>query len=201
MSPLINELVQALRVLPGVGPRSAQRAALYLLQRQRAGGLRLAQVLEKAMREVAYCECCRDFSEHPRCFLCQDAERQQEQLCVVETPMDVQAIEASGIYRGRYFVLHGHLSPLDGVGPSELALPLLLARVREEKIEELILAMHATLEGETTCLYLRDALAGLPVRLTRIAQGVPMGSDLDTLDSHTLAHALQGRQHWSTPQE
>ncbi len=197
MSPLIVELIQALRVLPGVGPRSAQRAALHLLQRQREGGLRLAQVLERAMREVAYCESCRDFSESPRCTLCASTERQKQQLCVVETPMDVQAIESSGIYQGLYFVLHGHLSPLDGIGPQELGLPILLQRVRQGEVEELILATHATLEGETTCMYLRDALQGLPVRLTRIAQGVPMGSDLDALDSHTLAHALQGRQSWS----
>ncbi|NNM51849.1 MAG: recombination protein RecR [Pseudomonadales bacterium] len=193
MSPLIDELIKALRVLPGIGPKSAQRCALYLLERQREGGLRLAKALEQAMREVKHCSHCHNLTEQALCSICRDTTRDASLLCVVGTPLDVIAVENSGSYRGYYFVLQGHLSPLDGLGPDEIGIPLLLERLRTGQVRELILATHSTLEGEMTAHYLVDAVSGKGVNVSRLAQGVPMGGELEFLDSRTLAHALQSR--------
>lgn len=194
LSPLVTELVEALRVLPGVGPKSAQRMALHLLERQRAGGRRLSEVLARAMENVRECRDCQSLTENEVCHLCQSPARDRSLLCVVETPVDVLAVESSASYRGLYFVLKGHLSPLDGIGPRELGIPRLLARVREGEVRELILATNPTVEGEATAHYIREALRDSAVTVSRIAHGVPMGGELEFVDGNTLAHALAGRK-------
>jgi len=194
-SPLLRELIDALRILPGVGPKSAQRMALNLLERQRPGGLRLARALEQALHHVEHCSICRNLTEQTVCGLCSDSSREQNLLCVVESPMDVIALEQSGSYRGRYFVLLGRLSPLDGIGPNELGLPALIERLRATpEIEELIIATNPSVEGEATAHYLREATRGLPLMVTRLAQGVPVGGELEYLGGSTLTHALSGRR-------
>ncbi|MEC7118856.1 MAG: recombination mediator RecR [Pseudomonadota bacterium] len=196
-SPRFDELVQRLRVLPGVGPKSAQRMALHLLSRNRQGGQALAAALEVAMQEIQQCQQCRSFSDHVICEICSSTQRDERLLCVVESPADVMAIEHSGGYRGRYFVLGGHLSPLDGIGPDQLGIPLLTKRLQLEPIEELILATNATIEGQATAHYLQEVVKQLqrPLALSvsRIAQGVPQGGELEYVDSHTLSQALQYR--------
>ncbi len=194
-SPLLRELIDALRILPGVGPKSAQRMALTLLERQRPGGLRLARALEQALHHVEHCSICRNLTEQPICDICSNSSREQHLLCVVESPMDVIALEQSGSYRGRYFVLLGRLSPLDGIGPNELGLPALIERLRATpEIEELIIATNPSVEGEATAHYLREATRGLPLMVTRLAQGVPVGGELEYLGGSTLTHALSGRR-------
>lgn len=195
LTPLVTELVEALRVLPGVGPKSAQRMALHLLERNRAGGRRLAEVLVRAMDTLRECRECQGLSEQEVCAICASASRDRSLLCVVENPVDQIAIEASGSFRGLYFVLKGHLSPLDGIGPRELGIPKLLERVRAGEVRELILATNPTVEGEATAHYLREALRGqADVAVSRIAHGVPMGGELEFVDGNTLAHALAGRK-------
>ena len=194
-SPLLRELIDALRILPGVGPKSAQRMALTLLERQRPGGLRLARALEQALHHVEHCSICRNLTEQPICDICSNNNRDQNLLCVVESPMDVIALEQSGSYRGCYFVLLGRLSPLDGIGPNELGLPALIERLRASpEIEELIIATNPSVEGEATAHYLREATRGLPLLVTRLAQGVPVGGELEYLGGSTLTHALSGRR-------
>lgn len=192
-SPAFEDLVQRLRVLPGVGPKSAQRMALHLLARNRHGALDLAQALTHAMHSIQQCSVCRSLSEHDVCSICASKERDHQQLCVVESPADVLAIEQSSSFKGRYFVLGGHLSPLDGIGPEEIGIPLLLSRLQQEDIQEVILATNATVEGQATAHYLLEATRHLPVKMTRIAQGVPQGGELEFVDSHTLSQALQYR--------
>jgi len=194
LSPLITELVEALRVLPGVGPKSAQRMALYLLERNRAGGRRLAEVLARAMENVRECADCQTLTEQERCAICANPARDRSLLCIVETPVDQVAIEGSGSFRGLYFVLKGHLSPLDGIGPKELGIPRLLERVRSGEVKEMILATNPTMEGEATAHYLRESLRDQPVVVSRIAHGVPMGGEIEYVDGNTLAHALAGRK-------
>lgn len=194
LSPLIDELIDALRVLPGVGPKSAQRIALHLLERNRKGALRLAGVLERAMNEVRHCNECRTLTEQEVCSICASGKRDRSMLCVVESPLDVIAVENSGSYRGVYFVLMGHLSPLDGIGPGDVGIPQLMQRLREGEVKELILATNSTVEGETTAHYIHESARGLPVTVTRIAHGVPMGGELEFVDGNTLAHALSGRK-------
>ncbi|MDP2229005.1 MAG: recombination mediator RecR [Moraxellaceae bacterium] len=194
LSPLVTELVDALRILPGVGPKSAQRMALHLLDRQRAGGRRLADVLLRAMEQVRECRDCQSLTEAEVCHICASAKRDRSLLCVVENPVDVLAVESAVSYRGLYFVLKGHLSPLDGIGPRELGLPKLLARVRQGEVRELILATSSTVEGEATAHYIREALRESEVTVSRIAHGVPMGGELEFVDGNTLALALAGRK-------
>jgi recombination protein RecR len=194
LSPLVTELVEALRVLPGVGPKSAQRMALHLLERQRAGAVRLADVMVRAMEQVRECRECQSLTEQEVCHICASASRDRSLLCVVETPVDVLAVESAATYRGRYFVLKGHLSPLDGIGPRELGIPRLLERVRQGEVKELILATNPTVEGEATAHYIRESLRDSPVIISRIAHGVPMGGELEFVDGNTLAHALAGRK-------
>lgn len=194
LSPLVTELVEALRVLPGVGPKSAQRMALQLLERNRHGGRKLSDVLARAMDGVRECNECQSLSEQELCHLCSSARRDRSLLCVVENPVDLLAIEASASYRGLYFVLKGHLSPLDGIGPRELGIPRLLERVRRDAVSELILATNPTVEGEATAHYIREALRDQAVAVSRIAHGVPMGGELEFVDGNTLAHALAGRK-------
>ncbi len=191
---LIAQLAEALRCLPGVGPKSAQRMTYHLLQHNRERGRHLAETLLAALERVGHCKLCRTLTEQEVCPLCSSAQRDQGLLCVVESPADVQALEQSTGYRGLYFVLMGHLSPLDGIGPGELGLDALERRLASEPIEELILATSATVEGEATAHYLAEMARERGVRATRIAQGVPLGGELEHLDGGTLAHAFMGRR-------
>jgi recombination protein RecR len=193
-SPLLNQLIDALQCLPGVGAKSAQRMAFHLLDKDREGGARLAGALERAVRSIRHCERCRMLTEEPVCRLCGNGRRDHGQICVVETPADLLAIEQSGAYRGAYFVLMGHLSPIDGIGPAELGLELLERRFSAERFAEVVVATSVTVEGDATA-HLVAALAhkhGL--RASRIAYGVPVGGELEYIDGGTLARALLGRR-------
>lgn len=192
-APLVQELIDAFTCLPGVGPRSAQRMTYALLERNREGGTRLAAALSAAMAGVRHCARCRNFAEQELCPVCADERRDQSLVCVVESPANVLAIEQSGEYRGRYFVLMGHLSPIDGIGPRELGLDQLANQVREG-VQEIILATGTTVEGEATAHYILDMARDAGVVVSRIAQGVPMGGELEFVDGATLAHALRGRR-------
>jgi len=192
-SRLLADLVEALRCLPGVGPKGAQRMAFQLLERDRAGGLRLAAALQQAMERVGHCDWCRNLSEEPLCGICGDPRRDQATVCVVETPADVAAVEQAGGFVGRYYVLMGRLSPLDGIGPEDIGLEKLQSHLGEGEIEELILATNPTVEGEATAYYIGELARQFGVRATRIAHGVPLGGELEFVDSGTLSHALAGR--------
>lgn len=192
-SPRLQDLLNALRCLPGVGPKSAQRIAFHLLDRDREGARALADALLASVDSIRHCEQCRMLAEEPLCTYCADARRDRARVCVVESPADVIAVEESGGYRGLYFVLMGRLSPLDGVGASELGIPLLDERLRGGEISELVLATSATVEGEATAAYI-DALATQKgVTASRIAHGVPMGGELEYVDSNTLSLAIAAR--------
>jgi len=192
LSPLINQLVTSLTILPGVGPKSAQRLALYLLEKDKAGAAMLVQHLNEALEKVGHCQQCRNLTENDLCPVCDDAKRNHEQLCVVETPAEVLAIEQTG-FRGRYFVLFGRLSPIEGIGPDALGLDKLKALVTEYQVKEVILATNPTVEGEATAQYIQQLLFSLDVVVSRIAHGVPLGGELEYVDGGTLAHALAGR--------
>ena len=193
-SPSLTNLMEALRCLPGVGPKSAQRMSLHLLERDREGAGVLAQALLEAIEKVGHCARCRNFTELEICEICSDARRDTTMVCVVETPADVLAVEQSVSFRGIYFVLMGHLSPIDGIGPAEIGLDMFQQRVRQEGIKEVILATNPTVEGEATAYYLTDMLQGDGVKVSRIAHGVPLGGELEYVDGSTLAHAFAGRQ-------
>ena len=191
---LLEQLIDALRVLPGVGAKSAQRMAYQLLERNREGGRRLAAALEAAMQRVGHCERCRTFSEAPVCEVCASPGRDASQLCIIETPADQLALEAATGYRGLYFVLLGRLSPLDGRGPRELGLDRLDERLARGEVQELIIATSATVEGEATAHYLVQLAGKHGVRASRLAHGVPLGGELEYVDRGTLAHAFGSRQ-------
>ena len=193
-SPLIDELIAALRILPGVGPKSAQRMALHLLERQKPGAERLAKALMEAAERVARCDVCRTLSEQSVCRLCASHKRDSGLLCVVESPADVLAIEQAGMFSGRYFVLHGRLSPIDGIGPDELGLPELVARFASDPPQEVIVATNPTMEGEATALYIAEKARKTGIKVTRIAHGIPIGGELEYIDGGTLAHALSSRR-------
>jgi recombination protein RecR len=193
-SPALENLIDALRCLPGVGPKSAQRMTLHLLERDREAALTLAASLREAVEKVGHCSLCRNFTELDICEICSDPRRDTTVVCVVETPADVLAIEQSASFRGLYFVLMGHLSPIDGIGPAEIGLEAFQQRVIDEGIEEVILATNPTVEGEATAYYLTDMLSPVGVRVSRIAHGVPLGGELEYVDGSTLAHALSGRR-------
>ncbi|WNL37837.1 recombination mediator RecR [Halomonas sp. PAMB 3264] len=192
-SPLIEQLIEAFRVLPGVGPKTAQRMAMHLLEREREGGQRLSEVIERAIREVGYCQRCRTLTEAEVCALCDSPRRDDSVLCVVESPADQLAIEEAGGFGGRYFVLHGHLSPLDGIGPEAIGLDLLEERVSLGNIREIVLATNPTVEGEATAHYIASQLAQYGVAFSRLAYGVPMGGELEYVDGGTLSRAFNGR--------
>jgi recombination protein RecR len=194
MSPLLEQLIQALRCLPGVGARSAQRMAFHLLERDREGAGRLAERLLAAVDRIGLCSRCRDFSEDPVCALCAGSQRDPAQLCVVETPADLMALEQATGFRGRYFVLHGRLSPLDGRGPREIGLDRLADRLAEGEVRELIVATNPTVEGEATAHYIAQLAHAAGIPASRIAHGVPVGGELEYIDRTTLAHAFSGRQ-------
>ena len=192
-SPLIEELIEAFRCLPGVGRKSAQRMTLHLLERNRRGGRRLSGVLAGALEKIGNCRQCRNLTEAPVCGICANPARERKVCCVVESPADVLAIEQAGTYRGLYFVLMGHLSPIDGIGPEQLGIGLLLERVAAGGLEEVILACNATAEGDATAWYIAEQLREAEVKVSRIAHGVPVGGELEFTDGGTLAHAFSGR--------
>ena len=192
-SALLEQLIEALRVLPGVGPKSAQRMAYHVLERERAGGQRLAEALTAAVERVGHCVRCRDFSEAEVCPTCASSARDAYLLCVVESPADRLAIEQATGYRGLYFVLQGRLSPLDGIGPRELGLDRLAARLAEGEVQELIIATNPTVEGEATAHYLAQLARQHKVRPSRLAHGVPLGGELEYVDRGTLSHAFGSR--------
>lgn len=192
-SPLLEQLIEALRCLPGVGPKTAQRMAFQLLERGRDNGRNLAKILTDAMENIKHCQRCRTFSESLICQLCAAKNRDSSLLCVVENPVDMVAIEQLGLYRGLYFVLMGHLSPLDGIGPEELGIKILLAALAKQQIKEVILATNPTVEGEATAHYISELVKQHHIKVTRIAHGVPLGGELEYIDSGTLAHAFAGR--------
>ena len=193
-SPLLADLIEALRCLPGVGSKSAQRMAFHVLERDRAGARRLAEKLAMAVERIGNCTRCRTFSEETVCALCTSTARDAGLLCVVETPVDQLAIEQATGYRGRYFVLLGRLSPLDGLGPKEIGLDALAQRLAEGEIQELIIATNPTVEGEATAHMLAQIARAAGVRASRLAHGVPLGGELEYIDRGTLAHAFGGRQ-------
>lgn len=191
--PLLAQLIEALRCLPGVGPKTAQRMALHLLERNREGGLRLSTVLADAMQRIGRCKMCRDLTEHEVCTICANPRRDQSLLCIVESPVDVLAIEQATAYKGRYFVLLGRLSPLDGIGPAELGLDQLADLLESDPPEEMIIATNPTVEGEATSYYLQKMAKKRNIEITRIAHGVPLGGELEYTDQSTLAHAFGSR--------
>lgn len=193
-SPLVDELVESLRCLPGVGQKTAQRMAFHLLERARSSGNQLADALSNAMDGVRRCESCQNFSDTEVCGICGNAERSNGTLCVVESPSDLLAIEQTSDYKGSYFVLMGHLSPIDGVGPDDIGIERLLRRVRSEGVTELILATNPTVEGEATAHYISDRLDGSGILITRLAHGIPVGGELGYVDGFTLTHAFRGRK-------
>ena len=190
----LQALIDALRRLPGVGVKSAQRMAFHLLQHDRDGALRLASALQGAVQLMGHCERCHTFSESAVCATCQDPARDARQLCVIETPADQAALERTGTYRGLYFVLMGRISPLDGIGAREIGVERLLQRAVDGVVEEVILALNFTAEGEATSHVLTQALQARGVRVTRLARGVPAGSELEYVDLSTIAHALVDRR-------
>jgi recombination protein RecR len=192
-APLLEQLIEALRCLPGVGQKSAQRMAYHLLERDRDGGTRLSGALADAMERVGHCESCRDFSETPLCPICASASRDRTLLCALESPADRLAIEQATGYRGLYFVLQGRLSPLDGIGPRELGLDRLADRLGQGEVQELIIATNPTVEGEATAHYLAQLARHAGVRPSRLAHGVPLGGELEYVDRGTLAHAFGSR--------
>ena len=190
----IDQLIDALRILPGVGAKSAQRMALQLLEKNREGAFKLAEAVNEAATKVGKCQQCRTLTEHNLCDICSDPSRSDSQLCVVENPADLFAIEQAGGYRGKYFVLLGHLSPIDGIGPEQLGIDKLIERLQSNQVNELILATNLTVEGEATAHFIADKAKSLGVEVSRIAYGVPMGGELEYVDGGTLNLALQSRK-------
>ncbi len=193
---LLQELIQSLCCLPGVGPKSAQRMAFYLLQRNRAGGLHLSRALAQALTDIKHCRVCQTLSETELCAVCDDQRRDPGLLCVVESPADAWLIEQATAYKGYYFVLNGKLSPLDGVGPAQLGLDKLETRLQTGAVKEIILATNATVESQATAHFIGEIAAKWQVRATRIAHGVPFGGELEFIDSNTLTHAFNDRREF-----
>ena len=193
-SPLLVRLIDALRCMPGIGRKSAQRIAFHLLERDRDGAAAMSRAIADAMSGIGHCSRCRMFSEHDLCSICSATGRDAAQLCVVESPADVMAVEEATGFRGVYFVLMGHLSPLDGIGPEELGLAVLEQRIQDESIDELIIATNPTVEGDATAHFLADMAARHNVSASRIAHGVPLGGELEYIDGGTLSHAFHGRR-------
>jgi recombination protein RecR len=194
-SPLIKQLIDALKILPGVGPKSAQRMAFHLLERNRQGALQLSQVLHNAMEHVQHCQQCRTFCENNLCEICANPQRQAASvLCIVESPQDVLAVEQTLEFKGRYFVLMGHLSPIDGIGPADIGLDQLDDIFKKGGISEVILATNPTVEGAATAHYIGQMCKSHAIEATRIAHGVPVGGELEFIDGNTLIHAFSGRR-------
>jgi recombination protein RecR len=192
----LDQLIKSLTCLPGVGQKSAQRMALHLIERDREGAQQLQTSIVDALNTIQHCESCRNFSDQPTCQICENPSRVNGMLCVVETPTDVIAIESSGAYSGRYFVLLGRLSPLDGFGPEQLGLDLLERSLADNSIEEVILATSATVEGDLTARVVSDLANRHAIKSSRLARGIPLGGELEFVDSGTLSRALSGRQQY-----
>lgn len=190
---LLKELIQSLCCLPGVGPKSAQRMAFHLLQRNRDGAERLSRILAQAMVEIGYCEECRTLTETNLCDVCNSPRRDSEILCIVESPADTWIIDQAVGFQGKYFVLHGRLSPLDGIGPDQLGIDMLERRLLQGQVKEIILATNSTVEGQATAHFIGGVAAKYNIRATRIAYGIPMGGELEFIDSSTVSHAFNGR--------
>ncbi len=197
-SPLLNNLVQSFCCLPGVGKKTAQRMALHLLEKDRIGASKLSEDIHLALDNIGRCQRCRILTETDLCTICSDSRRDTSTICVVESPVDVMALESAGSFKGCYFVLYGHLSPLDGVGPEELGLDDLKTLVSEQSVQEVILATNLTVEGEATAHYLSESVAGLGINVSRIAHGVPIGGELEYVDINTLSLALAGRKSFGS---
>ncbi len=191
---LLGELTQNLRCLPGVGPKTAQRMSFHLLQRDRGNAKLLAETLLEALDKIGHCKICRTLTEQEVCSVCVDKARDHASVCIVENPGDVWVIDQAATFNGQYFVLHGRLSPLDGIGPDELGLDLLEHRLESGEIKELILATNSTVEGEATAYFIAELAKKHRVAASRIANGVPMGGELEFIDTSTLAHAFNGRK-------
>ncbi len=192
--PALEQLIESLRCLPGVGPKSALRMAYHLLQRDRNGANRLALSLESALQVLGHCTLCNNFSESEICVLCDNEKRDASQLCVVEMPTDLMMMEQTQSYTGMYFVLMGRLSPLDGIGPKEINLDKLIKRAQNGHVAEVILATNYTVEGEATAHYISELLKTRNIMVSRIARGLPMGGEIEYVDSGTLSMALLGRK-------
>lgn len=192
--PALEQLIESLRCLPGVGPKSAQRMAYYLLQRDRQGANKLAIALDSALQVVDHCKLCNTFSEQPICPLCESEQRDSTVLCVVEMPTDLMMLESTRAYNGMYFVLMGRLSPLDGVGPKEIHLDKLIKRAQDGVVQEVILATNYTVEGDATAHYISELLRARGIKVSRIARGMPMGGEIEYVDSGTLAQAMLERR-------
>lgn len=192
--PALEHLIESLRCLPGVGPKSALRMAYYLLQRDRKGASNLANALSTALQTVGHCQLCNNFSEQPTCSLCASEKRDESTLCVVEMPTDVMMLEQTQSYNGLYFVLMGRLSPLDGVGPKEINLDKLIKRAQNGTVKEVVLATNYTVEGEATAHYIIELLKAREIKVSRIARGLPMGGEIEYVDSGTLAQAIVERK-------
>ena len=197
MSQEINDLVEALLCLPSIGPRSAQRMAYHLLLGNRQKGLLLAERLKNAMSNISHCQYCNNFSSQPICSICSSQARNNNQLCIVEMPLDLLAIENSGGFSGHYFVLMGHLSPIDGIGPQQLSIDLLIERCQMVGFKEVIFAINPSVEGEATIFYIKEQLKKLDISISQLARGVPMGGELEFLDSSTIGKALLMRSDLS----
>lgn len=191
---LLSDVIDAFCCLPGVGPKSAQRMALHLFQRDRGGAENLAKVLQKAVSNLQYCKRCRTLSEYELCELCSSPKRDVKTICVVESPADVWVINQANSYKGQFFVLNGRLSPLDGIGPEEIGLDILERQLEFNGVTELILATNATVEGEATAHFIAQIARQYQIKVSRLAQGMPVGGELEFLDSSTLAHAFTGRR-------
>ena len=191
---LLSQLIQAFKILPGIGEKSAQRMAFYLLEKNREGGLNLAKLISTSVDKIRNCSVCRNLTEDTVCEICRDERRNKTIICVVESPSDVIAIEKSGSFKGKYFVLMGRLSPIDGVTPQDLGIPKLVENINSSDIQEVIIATSPTIEGDATSFYIKDQLAENNILISRIAYGVPMGGELEYVDNTTLGRAIQGRR-------
>ena len=191
---LLNQLIQAFKILPGIGEKSAQRMAFHLLEKNREGGRNLAKLINESVENIRNCSECRNLTEDVICHICLDEKRNKKLICVVESPTDVLAIENSGSFNGKYFVLMGRLSPIDGVTPQDLGIPKLIERIKSSDIDEIIIATSPTIEGDATSFYIKDQLNDNNILISRIAYGVPMGGELEYVDNTTLGRAIQGRR-------
>ncbi|MDC3098733.1 recombination mediator RecR [Gammaproteobacteria bacterium] len=191
---LLNQLIQAFKILPGIGEKSAQRMAFHLLEKNREGGRNLAKLINESVENIRNCSECRNLTEDVVCHICLDEKRNKKLICVVESPTDVLAIENSGSFSGKYFVLMGRLSPIDGVTPQDLGIPKLIERIKSSDIDEIIIATSPTIEGDATSFYIKDQLNDNNILISRIAYGVPMGGELEYVDNTTLGRAIQGRR-------
>jgi len=191
---LLSQLIQAFKVLPGIGEKSAQRMAFYFLEKNREGGLNLAKLISTSVEKIRNCSNCRNLTEDTVCEICGDERRDKKIICVVESPSDVIAIEKSGSFKGKYFVLMGRLSPIDGVTPQDLGIPKLVENINSSEVQEVIIATSPTIEGDATSFYIKDQLTENNILISRIAYGVPMGGELEYVDNTTLGRAIQGRR-------